>query len=150
MMQLSHRCRPRYAAGVPNETTATLEKDFYLNLIVVLLLMIGGNSLLVGARTANQAHLKSKDDGYHVFLSRDGSIHIGSLENPEVTVEELISVISATTHKTEPAPPIIINHTPDTKGGLLHQILNAVQTVHSEGAWLALYEDTAQVQANGR
>ena len=133
-------------AGLPSpqaddDDIATLEKDLFLNMLVVLLLLVGGPNFLARADLAKEAAQTVQGEAIKIFIEDDGDLHLGSLASAHVGLEAL-SPAGQNMGGGETAQ-VLIHHTATTSAGLVHAVLRAVAQVPSAKPLLALSDSSA-------
>ena len=124
-----------------DDDIATLEKDLFLNMLVVLLLLVGGPNFLARADLAKEASQTAQREMVKIFIEDDGDLHLGSLASTHVGLEALTpgvqNMVGAET------TPVLIHHTATAQAGLVHAVLRAVAQVPSAKPLLALSDSSA-------
>ena len=129
--------RPR---GRGDDDITMMEKDFYLNVLVLLLLLVGGASLLTGARVSDSGAPRVPTHALKIYIEDDGDLHFGSLSSPHVTTEELEQQLKVATETKKMGEPlfVLIHHTAQTPAGFVHEVLRIVGRVPGTESLLAL------------
>ena len=120
--------------------TATLEKDLFLNFVVVILLLVGQQHVVAKAKTAGHGPQGVPERAESIFI-RDGRIHFGSLSSPRITLDDIEKLLREQSSAGEPLP-ILIYHTADTPSGFVHEVLVAVGKIPEAEPLLALCKYT--------
>jgi hypothetical protein len=120
--------------------TATLEKDLFLNFVVVILLLVGQQHVIAKVKTAGHGPQGVSERAESIFI-RDGRIHFGSLSSPRITLDDIEKLLREQSVVGEPLP-ILIYHTADTPSGFVHEVLVAVGKIPEAEPLLALCKYT--------
>ena len=123
-----------------DDDIAALEKDLFLNMLVVVLLLIGGPSFLARADLAKETAQTAPHEAVRIFIEDDGDLHLGSLASAHVALETLPralqNVIGA-----DPTQ-VLVHHTATTPAGLVHAVLRALEQIPSAKPLLALSDSS--------
>ena len=82
-----------YSPQADDDDIATLEKDLLLNMLIVVLLLIGGPSFLAQADLAGQTAQTAQGEAVKIFIEDDGDLHLGSLTSAHIGLETLPSAL---------------------------------------------------------
>ena len=105
-----------------------LEKDFLLNFLALLLLLIGDPSALVDGRSAEDGAGEGPADALPLYLEADGALR---MDGAPLEIGDVAAAVA--NHAT-----IIIHHTPEVPAGRLHPVLRAIGNVPGASPLLAL------------
>jgi len=120
--------------------TATLEKDLFLNFVVVILLLVGQQHVVAKVKTAEHGPQGVSGRAESIFI-RDGHIHFGSLSSPQITLDDIEKFLKEQSAFGEPLP-VFIYHTADTPSGFVHEVLVAVGKIPEAEPLLVLCKYT--------
>lgn len=123
------------------DSTAVLERDLFLNFLVVIMLFVGGHELLAGSQAAQDSTATVPSEAAHVFVEPDGDLHVGSLRDPHVALDVLEAKLR--TAGVDGDTTIVVHHTEDTRAGLVHDVLRAAGRIAGASTVLALTEYTS-------
>lgn len=138
-MKFSHL----YSPQSDDDDIATLEKDLFLNMLVVVLLLVGGPSFLTRADPAKETAQTALREAIHVFIEDDGDLHLGSLASAHVALETLPHTVQ---NVIGAAPSqVLIHHTATTPAGLVHAVLRALEQVPRATPLLALSDSSTLI-----
>ena len=124
-----------YSPQADDDDMATLEKDLLLNMLIVVLLLIGGPSFLAQADPAGQT---TQGETVKIFIEDDGDLHLGSPASAHVPMEMLSSALQNMVGADSTS--VLVHHTATAPAGLVHAVLRAVAQVPGAKPLLALSE----------
>ncbi len=129
--------RPR---GRSDDDITMMKEDFYLNMLVLLLLLVCGTSVLAATRVLDPGAPRVPTHALKIYIEDDGDLHFGSLSSPHVTTEELEQQLKVATETKATGEPlfVLIHHTAQTPAGFVHEVLRVVGQVPGTESLLAL------------
>ena len=123
-----------------DDDIATMEKDFLLNMMVLLLLLMGEASLITGARVSEVNSQTVPIQSVKIYIEEDGDLHFGSLSSPHVTLEEIGGQLRAAVGARARGErlSVLIHYTAKTPAGFVHNVLRVAGRVSGTEPLLAL------------
>ena len=122
------------------ENALVIDKDLQLNLVVVLLILIGQQSLLSNANIMRDGQPQMPSEAIKLFLTDSGNIHSDAFDGPEISVVDLGAAVTTLASKLQSPATIVLHHGEYPPGHILHQVLWEIEQSTGEVPILALVE----------
>lgn len=130
----------RRRSGSSLENALVVDKDLLLNLLVVFLLLIGQQSLLTSASVSDDGLREMPKNAIKLFLTNGGQVRTGTLDGPEISVEELRATVTNLIARSQDPVAVVLHHGEHPPGGTLHQVLWEIEQAAGAVPTLALVE----------